>query len=93
MLIIGIQMDEHNAKGGIAQPNVEPLGLLFSIPGQKMEANGNNAKAEEKQPAKGTQKKKPTKKPFLMKLQRGGRGKRNVLGNNGGFAGGWDHPN
>ncbi|KAL3088422.1 hypothetical protein niasHS_009873 [Heterodera schachtii] len=85
-------MDEHNATGGIAQPNLEPLGLLFSIPGQKMEANGNNAKDEEKQPAKGNQKKKPNKKPFLMKLQRGGRGKRDVLGNAGGFAGGWDHP-
>uniref|UniRef100_A0A914HYM5 Uncharacterized protein n=1 Tax=Globodera rostochiensis TaxID=31243 RepID=A0A914HYM5_GLORO len=79
MLIIEIKMEA--PKGNVAKPGgAEPRGLLFVLGGQKTGANGIGKQNEQPKP--------PSKS---MKL-RGGRGKRDVLGNAGGDVGGWDHP-
>uniref|UniRef100_A0A914H5W8 Uncharacterized protein n=1 Tax=Globodera rostochiensis TaxID=31243 RepID=A0A914H5W8_GLORO len=79
MLIIEIKMDA--PKGNVAKPGgAEPRGLLFLLGGQKTGANGIGKENEQpKSQSKGT-------------ALRGGRHKRDVLGNAGGNVGGWDHP-
>uniref|UniRef100_A0A914HYQ6 Uncharacterized protein n=1 Tax=Globodera rostochiensis TaxID=31243 RepID=A0A914HYQ6_GLORO len=68
-------------KGNVAKPGgAEPRGLLFVLGGQKTGANGIGKQNEQPKP--------PSKS---MKV-RGGRRKRDVLGNAGGDVGGWDHP-
>uniref|UniRef100_A0A914IFD5 Uncharacterized protein n=1 Tax=Globodera rostochiensis TaxID=31243 RepID=A0A914IFD5_GLORO len=67
-------------KGNVAKPGgAEPRGLLFLSGGQKTGANGIGKENEQpKSQSKGT-------------ALRGGRHKRDVLGNAGGNVGGWDH--